>query len=199
MEWVHRSADVWTYVPDWLKEALAQEKITGVKEILRKAANSLDAEISAAVAEGDVQKAQGAVGERANLTQAEEAFREIASLVGLGEQEPELVLQAVPGTSSPPIAVQIGNRSGGIGLDILAAAQAVGAPWSRPAVWSELDKMAMNGKGTCLVEVMSAAEGRSASIRYIDGDGEERDLTPKQLAERLVELRKKLRDSGENA
>ena len=41
LEWVERSADVWTYVPDWLREVLSKDDIASALVTLKKASVTL--------------------------------------------------------------------------------------------------------------------------------------------------------------
>ncbi|WP_374356482.1 hypothetical protein [Thermomonas sp.] len=89
-------------------------------------------------------------------------------------------------TPSPDKIGGAGNRSGGIGQDILSAAKKVGAPWATAQVRAELERMAQATEG-CMFDV--APNG----ILYKNADGEDQVLTWAQLSGRMVGVRKTLR------
>jgi len=187
------------YIPDWLIGALKQDDTDSALAILADAGLRVCADLTEAQSEGDHAAQKLDLAEIRNLKLAIESFGEIGTLA-IKNANATKHQRAVAGRQSiGSNNLEIGNKSGAIGNEILVAAQRAGDPWPTASVWQELERMTIKGTGTCLVEVHGASEGFPARITYIDAKGKEREITPKMLGERLVQLRKKLRKTDANA
>lgn len=82
LAWIARSADIWTYVPDWLREALAQDDAGAALRVLSDAADSLEAEADTARVNNDPEAERSIEHERGSLRLAIEAFEEIGRALG---------------------------------------------------------------------------------------------------------------------
>lgn len=169
--------------PDWFRALLdcdgkaessavlaaAQSAWTQAREeaLRRKVAASSDASMSR--------------GDRVRAIAWEEQQAREAELALHGVEQVEALLSPRPNQ-----IVGVGNRSGGIGHDILAAAQKVGTPWATAQVSAELERMAQANDG-CVFDA------NANGIFYKNAKGNDKVLTWKQLKGRLVSVRKTLR------
>ncbi len=176
--------------PDWFRALLACTSKDDASAVLAAAhANGVQAREEAikrkVAASTDESLSRS---ERVHATAWEEQMAREAELALHGvELVAALVSNSDTGpTPSPDKIGGAGNRSGGIGQDILSAAKKVGAPWATAQVRAELERMAQATEG-CMFDV--APNG----ILYKNADGEDQVLTWAQLSGRMVGVRKTLR------